>query len=117
MIQKHSEFKVFYTHPEVIEERLLYPPIVSTTVLPSNIPSELSMCYRKIIETEASVGRSCVKEVAQKSSKFSTYVECDICYGCFSREFPKIFRTALSKSNRISMQWVLSKKRMGYSKT
>ena len=41
MIQKHSEFKVFYTHPEVIEERLLYPPIVSTTVLPSNIQNHL----------------------------------------------------------------------------
>ena len=29
----------------------------------------------------------------------------------------KIFRTAISKSNCIFMQWTLSKKQMGYSKT
>ena len=39
----------------------------------------------------------------------------ELCHGCFSLNFLKSFRTAMSKSNHIFMKWVLSKKRMGYS--
>ena len=66
--QKHSGFKHFYTHPEVIEQRS-----GSTNVLLSNIQNHLvitvelhqfSMFHGKIIEAEASVERSSVKELA-----------------------------------------------------
>ena len=57
----------------------------------------LACFMKKIIEVEASVGRSSLKELVWK--------------------FSKIFKTATRKSNCIFMQCLLSKKRMGYSKT
>ena len=41
----------------------------------------------------------------------------ELSYGCFSQNFPNIFRTAMLKRNCIFMKWVLWKKRMGYLKT
>ena len=41
----------------------------------------------------------------------------ELCHRCFSWNFLKMFTAAMSNSNSIFMQWVLLKKRMGYSRT
>ena len=50
------------------------------------------MFHGKIIEEEASVERSSLKEPAWKFSKLTTYAKYEFSRGCFSRNFPKIFK-------------------------
>ena len=55
------------------------------------------MFHGKITEAEAST-ESSLKELARKFSKLATYADYELCHGCFSRDFLRIFKIAFPKN-------------------
>ena len=68
--------------------------------------------FHENIEAEATVGKSSVKVLVWNFSKFATYTEYDLCHEFF-RDFPKKFRSVMSNSNHILMQWVTLEEKDG----